>query len=474
MSNRSSKNAIVSLQVQNQSISPKTIIRQLLIFFSCLSIAVSTQGQEQRYPCIDYVRINAAYECQFDLYIGQFVFRDGIILPEKTLEPHEINKAIDEVMLDYASEFSDGNSPLSYIDPCKTIDPLNGAIREMRFAIGNDYSQSLSNIYNQAITDFANNIISTAIPSEINVIAHLASGDVSSLVSDAMGDAGNFYSIFFDLLKSHQDYSRLMDAIKQNKDVILKGRQAALMLDEFYDFVYEKMKEKMGEMRWIMRMGKLDKHIINRTVMGVQVPVEYTVELDMKKMVNRSKTFEGMYLGNITIQMKMNQGDFDSRFSKTANPVKEPVDLLYKMAPQGRNAQYQLTTGSPTSLKLVAQIKGADVAVKKAGKSEISASLDPDNAEFGFDYNMKVVAVNNFTGATSIFKDEFKLSSSDARNVKIEPIPGQQTYITPTDTHSDDSYMEGWRGDTVDLGENDLLEALKPDKYIIVKLKNRK
>ena len=52
-------------------------------------LMASSAAQAQNYPCIDYRRINNAYEYRFDLYIGELIFRDGIIYPEKTLTPEE-------------------------------------------------------------------------------------------------------------------------------------------------------------------------------------------------------------------------------------------------------------------------------------------------------------------------------------------------------------------------------------------------
>ena len=140
------------------------IIKSSLLITICL--ATMTTALAQQYPSIDYNRINVAYECRFELYVGPFQFTNGIIRPEERWETHEINEVINDVFAQYLKSLSEGRGKglTAVANPDAMIRPFNRDIFNMRMALGTDNWSALMGVYNQAITDFTKNVVSFATP----------------------------------------------------------------------------------------------------------------------------------------------------------------------------------------------------------------------------------------------------------------------------------------------------------------------
>ena len=445
---------------------------KLLITFAALLLN-TTSGKTQNYSCIDYNRINAASECKFDLYIGELKFEEGIIRPENTLKPHEINQIINEVLLEYVGRQSGGRATgiTSVSNPCAIIDPFNKDISAMLEAFGENYWQTFGKIYDKAIADLYKNVASSQIPTPFTLLANLASGDIPGVASDFMyiGNAGDFYTIFFGLLQSQQEYQKFMEVVAKNKDAIEKGRYAEQALNEFYNDIYDAIKKKMGKMRWNMTMKSFANTVQTkqRIFWDTPVMVDYVLEkMHLEKVVN-TENFEGMYKGDIVIRID-NMQHFDERFPKTNKEVQETVDKYYKKVPQGKNMKYNLRPNKPTTFKQYIRFENVIINVEQ-GKCPIKGSAVFDKEDFSFDYIM------NSNGCTSVsyLSDKFSLKSTKITSIDIKFISGTQEYFTPVSRSIHEAFYSGWGGDIMKPTECDFLKGLK-NGFVIVYPTNEK
>jgi hypothetical protein len=456
------------------------ILAGLALLLFCGSAKAQGTMVPSSIPCIDPQQVNAPPKYTFDLFIGGMVFTGGVVVSSQAnqgLTSEELDDLIRQVANKFSTPAYNGGRPVGTMLLCGMIGEMQGRINRMKNYANSEFWEAASDCYLGGLglnMNYGKAWGKYGMDMTIDLL----------LGKSSIPGLSNVYNMAKSIFKACPE---LFDKYNEAEKIINEGVEAQAALNSFYSQVRaairKYLKEKNKRAAWQMILdGGPQKYQGKFWGIGCTTEVSVSLHLDKKISDNDADyaSAEGQYEGNLILTLN-GLGEFDEWFKARIDKVTYPMNRYYKLAPQGKNMVFTDRYMKNTRYKQVIKSTNVKVFLNKT-IVQIYGQFNAEKPDFSFEHYVDAGGNYQYCGGGACvharLEDNYKLTSTDASTVTIEHLGGQQQWWSiPTPPPSlvprpdTRSYMDGWLGDNVSIGSNDLqTKVLQTLRYAYLRM----